>query len=151
MRTFPHWMKPSALMKLSRYLSFVFFTLPPEDPQASALSEAQGSAISALFLDSNCFTPDCFLKAAYASILSHAAANPAIQQMYFNGQFCFAFKSGMITNGLGSVGDNCFYTRNFLAAHPDIVAGKISDSPDEFKSLAASMAWNTPICFVLMP
>ena len=48
-------------------------------------------------------------KAAYGSMPSHAAANPAIQQMYINGHFCYAFKFGIITNGLGIVRDITFY------------------------------------------
>ena len=35
-------------------------------------------------------------KAAYGSMPSHAAANPAIQQMYINGHFCYAYKFGII-------------------------------------------------------
>ena len=79
-------------------------------------------------------------KAAYGSMPSHAAANPAIQQMYINGHFCYAFKFGIITNGLGIVRDISFYNRDFLDAHPDITVGKKSDSPDEDKSLADSKA-----------
>lgn len=79
-------------------------------------------------------------KAAYGSMPSHAAANPAIQQMYINGHFCYAFKFGILTNGLDIVRDISFYNKDFLDAHPDIVVGKKSDSPDEDKSLADSKA-----------
>lgn len=79
-------------------------------------------------------------KAAYGSMPSHAAANPAIQQMYINGHFCYAYKFGLVTNGLGIVRDICFYNRDFLKAHPEIVIGKKSTSPDEDKSLADSKA-----------
>ena len=79
-------------------------------------------------------------KAAYASMPSHAASNPAIQQMYINGHFCYAYKFGIITNGLGIVRDITFYNKDFLKAHPDIVVEKKSDSPDEDKSLADSKA-----------
>ena len=79
-------------------------------------------------------------KAAYGSMPSHAAANPAIQQMYINGHFCYAFKFGIVTNGLGIVRDITFYNKAFLEAHPDIVIEKKSDSPDEDKSLADSKA-----------
>ena len=40
-------------------------------------------------------------KAAYGSMPAHATANPAIQQMYINGHFCYAYKFGIVTNGLG--------------------------------------------------
>lgn len=79
-------------------------------------------------------------KAAYGSMPSHASANPAIQQMYINGHFCYAFKFGIITNGLGIVRDISFYNKDFLNAHPDIIVEKKSDSPDEDKSLADSKA-----------
>ncbi|NMB92031.1 hypothetical protein CLCOS_40740 [Clostridium coskatii] len=79
-------------------------------------------------------------KAAYGSMPPHASANPAIQQMYINGHFCYAFKFGIVTNGLGIVRDISFYNQDFLKAHPDIVIEKKSDSPDEDKSLADSKA-----------
>ena len=61
-------------------------------------------------------------KAAYGSMPSHAAANPAIQQMYVNGHFCYAYKFGIITNGI--VRDISFYNKDFLASHPEIVIEK---------------------------
>ena len=79
-------------------------------------------------------------KAAYGSMPSHAAANPAIQQMYINGHFCYAFKFGIVTNGLGIVRHISFYNKDFLESHPEIIVGKKSDSPDEDKSLADSKA-----------
>lgn len=79
-------------------------------------------------------------KAAYGSMPPHAAANPAIQQMYINRHFCYAFKFGILTNGLGIVRDIRFYKKDFLNAHPDIVLEKKSDSPNEDKSLADSKA-----------
>ncbi|AGF57018.1 hypothetical protein B0P06_004695 [Clostridium saccharoperbutylacetonicum] len=79
-------------------------------------------------------------KAAYGSMPTHASANPTIQQMYINGHFCYAFKFGIITNGLGIVRDISFYNKNFITAHPDIIIEKKSYSPDEDKSLADSKA-----------
>ena len=74
-------------------------------------------------------------KAAYGSMPTHAASNQAIQQMYINGHFCYAYKFGIVTNGLGIVRDISFYNKDFLNAHPDIIVEKKSDSPDEDKSL----------------
>ena len=68
-------------------------------------------------------------KAAYGSMPTHAASNQAIQQMYINGHFCYAYKFGIVTNGLGIVRDITFYNKEFLKAHPDIVVEKKSDSP----------------------
>ena len=50
--------------------------------------------------------------------------------MYINGHLCYAYKFGIITNGLGIVRDITFYNKDFLNAHPDIVVEKKSDSPD---------------------
>ena len=79
-------------------------------------------------------------KAAYGSMPPHAAANPAIQQMYINGHFCYAYKFGIVTNGLGIVRNISFYNKDFLTSHPEIIVEKKSDSPDEDKSLADSKA-----------
>jgi len=68
-----------------------------------------------------------------ASMPSHSATNPAIQQMYLNGHFCFVYQFGIVR-------DISFYNKSSLDAHPDIVVGKKSDSPDEDKSLADSKA-----------
>jgi hypothetical protein len=79
-------------------------------------------------------------KAAYGSMPSHAASNPEIKQLYINGHFCYVFKFGIITNGLGIVRNISFYNKDFLAAHPDLVINKKTDSPDEDKSLGDSKA-----------
>ena len=69
---------------------------------------------------------------------------PQICQPYYQAakgfHFCYAYKFGIITNGLGIVRDITFYNKDFLKKHPDIVVGKKSDSPDEDKSLADSKA-----------
>ena len=79
-------------------------------------------------------------KAAYSSMPSHSSANPAIRQMYINGHFCYAYKFSIVTNGLGIVRDICFYNKNFIKSHPEIIIEKKSDSPDENKSLADAKA-----------
>jgi len=75
-------------------------------------------------------------KTAYSSMPTHSKANSAIKQMYINGHFCYSFKFGILTNGLGIVRDISFYNKDFLDAHPNITVGKKSKSPDEDKSLA---------------
>lgn len=79
-------------------------------------------------------------KAAYGSMPSHAAANPAIQQMYINGHFCYSYKFGILTNGLGIVRHISFYNKDFLDSHPEIIVEKKDKSPDEDKSLADAKA-----------
>lgn len=72
-------------------------------------------------------------KAAYGSMPSHASANSEIKQLYINGHFCYVFKFGIITNGLGIVRHISFYNKDFMTSHPDIIVEKKSDSPDEDK------------------
>ena len=74
-------------------------------------------------------------KAAYKSMPSHASSNPSVKQLYINGHFCYVFKFGMITNGLGIVRSIPFYNEQFFKAHPEINIDKKSDSPDEDKSV----------------
>jgi hypothetical protein len=75
-------------------------------------------------------------KAAYGSMPAHANANAAIQQMFINGHFCYSYKFGVITNGLGIVRHISFYNKDFLKNHPEIIVEKKSKSPDEDKSLS---------------
>ena len=42
-------------------------------------------------------------KAAYASMPSHASANKDVKQLYVDGHFCYVYKIGIVTNGLGTV------------------------------------------------
>jgi len=72
-------------------------------------------------------------KAAYGSMPSHASANPEIRQLYINGHFCYVFKFGIVTNGLGIIRHISFYNKDFTTSHPDIIVEKKSDSPDEDK------------------
>lgn len=74
-------------------------------------------------------------KAAYASMPSHSAANPEIRQLYLDGHSCYAYKFGIVTNGLGIVRSICFYNRDFFDKHPEIIVNKKSDSPDVDKSV----------------
>lgn len=72
-------------------------------------------------------------KTAYRSMPSHASANPEIKQLYINGHFCYVFKFGIVTNGLGIIRHISFYNKDFMNSHPEIVVDKKSDSPDEDK------------------
>lgn len=74
-------------------------------------------------------------KAAYGSMPSHASANNQIKQLYVDGHFCYAYKIGIVTNGLGIVRHLDFYNKDFLTSHPELVPNKKSNSPDEDKSV----------------
>ncbi len=72
-------------------------------------------------------------KAAYKSMPSHASANQEIKQLYINGHFCYVYKFGIVTNGLGIVRHISLYNKEYMKLHPEIVIEKKSDSPDEDK------------------
>lgn len=79
-------------------------------------------------------------KAAYASMPTSASASHGVNQQYVNGHFCYAYKFGIMTNGLGIVRSIDFYNKDYLDSHPDIIVEKKSKSPCEDKSLADSKA-----------
>lgn len=72
-------------------------------------------------------------KAAYKSMPSHASANQEIKQLYINEHFCYVYKFGIVTNGLGIVRHISLYNKEYMKLHPEIVIEKKSDSPDEDK------------------
>ena len=79
-------------------------------------------------------------KAVYSSMPSSAKANHEVKRQYINGHFCYAYKFGILTNGLGIVHSIDFYNKDYLDSHPDIPVEKKSKSPDEDKSIADSKA-----------
>ena len=74
-------------------------------------------------------------KAAYASMPSHASASKDIKQLYVDGHFCYVYKIGIVTNGLGIVRHLNLYNKDFLDSHPELIPNRKSDSPDEDKSI----------------
>ena len=74
-------------------------------------------------------------KAAYGSMPTHASADPEIKQQYLNGHFCYAYKAGVLTNGLGIIRAIEFYDKDYFASHPEIERYKKTDAPDEDKSV----------------
>ena len=74
-------------------------------------------------------------KAAYGSMPTHASANDEIRQQYLNGHFCYAYKAGVLTNGLGIIRASEFYDKDYFASHPEIERYKKTDAPDEDKSV----------------
>lgn len=72
-------------------------------------------------------------------MLSHAAANTAIQQMYINGHFCYSYKFGILTNGSGIVRHISFYNKDFLDSHPEIIVEKKDKSLADAKTLIPTL------------
>ena len=74
-------------------------------------------------------------KAAYGSMPTHASSDAEIKQQYLNGHFCYAYKAGVLTNGLGIIRAIEFYDKDYFAFHPEIERYKKTDAPDEDKSV----------------
>lgn len=74
-------------------------------------------------------------KAAYGSMPTHASSNKDIKQQYLNGHFCYAYKAGILTNGLGIIRAIAFYDNSYFDSHPDIERYKKTDAPEEDKSV----------------
>ena len=74
---------------------------------------------------------------AYSMMPEAAAANPFVEQQYTNGHICYAFKSGILTNGLGIVRDISFFDDDFKRRHPEVISKK-TDNPDLDKVIGDS-------------
>jgi len=61
---------------------------------------------------------------------SCVSSNPEIKQLYINRHFCYVYKFGLVTNGLGIVRLIAFYNKDFLAKHPEIIVNKKPDALD---------------------
>jgi len=59
-------------------------------------------------------------KVAYDLMPSCSEANPQIKQLYIKGHFCYVYKFGVVTNGLGIIRHIAMYNKDFLEAHPQI-------------------------------
>jgi len=79
-------------------------------------------------------------RAAYASMPSHAATNTEIKQLYINGHFCYVYKCGVITNGLGIIRHIALYNKAFSNSHNESFTDKKSTSPDNDKSIGDNTA-----------
>ena len=69
---------------------------------------------------------------------THASANKEIKQQYLNGHFCYAYKVGVLTNGLGIIRAIEFYDKDYFDTHPEIQLIQRTDAPDEDKSVGDS-------------
>jgi hypothetical protein len=76
---------------------------------------------------------------AYSSMPNFAAANPFVEQQYINGHICYAYKAGILSNGLGIVRDISFFDEEFKRNHPEVVSKK-TDNPDLDKVIGDSVS-----------
>jgi len=78
-------------------------------------------------------------KAVYGLLPDTARKAPAAKQQYINGHFCYAYKAGVVTDGLGIVRHIAFFDEDFRKNHPGVNTRK-SDNPDLDKEIADSVA-----------
>jgi len=76
---------------------------------------------------------------AYSSLPETSEANPLVKQQYINGHFCYAFKAGILANGLGVVRGISFFDDDFRRKHPEVVSKK-TDNPDLDKEVGDSIS-----------
>jgi hypothetical protein len=66
----------------------------------------------------------------YAFLPEEAEKAPMAKQQYINGHFCYAYKAGIDTDGLGIVRHISFFDASFRKQHPDFVSQKSSREID---------------------
>jgi hypothetical protein len=76
---------------------------------------------------------------AYSRLPDTANANPFVKQQYINGHFTYAFKAGILTDGLGIVRGISFFDDRFKRKHPEVVSKK-TDNPELDKEVADSIS-----------
>lgn len=78
-------------------------------------------------------------KAVYGLLPDDAASAPMARQQHINGHYCYSYKAGIITDGLGIVRHIAFFDDDFRKAHPEVVTPK-TDDPDKDKEIGDSTA-----------
>ncbi len=66
-----------------------------------------------------------------------AKSAPEAKHQYINGQYCYAFKVGIITDGLGIPRHISVFDNDFKVSHPETVSKKTND-PDKDKEIGDS-------------
>lgn len=95
------------------------------------LKEAKKLAISNLDVDP--------YKLVYSLLPDEAAKAPMARQQYINGHYCYSYKAGIVTDGLGIVRHISFFDQNFRTKHPEVITAK-SDNPDRDKKIGDSVS-----------
>lgn len=78
-------------------------------------------------------------RAVYGLLPDDAASAPMARQQHINGHYCYSYKAGIITDGLGIVRHIAFFDEDFRKAHPEVVTPK-TDDPDKDKEIGDSTA-----------
>ena len=84
--------------------------------------------------------PDCDpYKLVYALYSDTAEKDNNAKHQYINGHFCYAYKAGIVTDGLGIIRHISFFDDDFREKHPEVNTPK-SDNPDKDKEIGDSTA-----------
>ena len=78
-------------------------------------------------------------KAVYGLLPDEAESAPMARQQHINGHYCYSYKAGIVTDGLGIVRHIAFFDDDFRKAHPEVVTPK-TDDPDKDKEIGDSTA-----------
>ena len=78
-------------------------------------------------------------KGVYKLFPEKAESAPGAKHQYINGHFCYAYKAGIVTDGLGIIQSIAFYDDDFRKEHPEVVSAK-SDDPEKDKEIGDSTA-----------
>ncbi len=76
-------------------------------------------------------------RGVYSMLPNEAKSSPEAKHQYINGHYCYAFKVGIITDGLGVPRHISVFDDAFKANHPEIVSKK-TDDPDKDKEIGDS-------------
>ena len=80
-------------------------------------------------------------KGVYSLLPDVSNTTPIDKQQYINGHYCYTFKAGIVTNGLGVIRHIALLDEPFKKLHPEIVVPK-SDNPDLDKEISDSASLN---------
>ena len=78
-------------------------------------------------------------KLVYSFLPDEAEKAPMARQQYINGHYCYSFKAGIVTDGLGIIRHISFFDDDFREKHPEIVTPK-SDDPEKDKEIGDSVS-----------
>ena len=78
-------------------------------------------------------------KLVYSLLPGEAAKAPMARQQYINGHYCYSYKAGIVTDGLGIVRHISFFDKDFRTKHPEVITAK-SDNLNKDKEIGDSVS-----------
>ncbi len=75
----------------------------------------------------------------YGLLPNCSVTNASAKHQYINGHYCYALKTGILTNGLGIVRSISVFDEDFKQLHPEVVVSK-TNNPDIDKEIGDSVS-----------